>query len=203
MVHLPTAQELVERGDHDLAVRQRLIAEDNLFQGYNSEMEHVHLDNVQRLEEIIAEIGWPTPEKVGQPASQAAWLIVQHAISLPAFMKSCLALMAEQAEAGAIDPVNVAFLSDRIAMYENRPQSYGTQFVRDNKGQFVAYTLDAPIDQVNQRRHYVGLNTVEERLAELTAQSRLEQEAQPTADQRQVEAKAYDAWRKKVGWLTT
>ncbi len=202
MVHPDIAQELVERGEHDLAVRQRLINEGKLFRGYNPAMEQVHLDNAHRLQEIIAQIGWPTQEQVGEQASQAAWLIVQHAISLPAFMKSCLALMEEQAIAGTIDPVNVAFLYDRIALYENRPQSYGTQFVSDNQGQLVAYTLDTSIDQVNQRRHRLGLNTVAERLAELTVQMSVEQRQQPTTDERQSEQEEYDAWRKRVGWLS-
>jgi hypothetical protein len=202
MLHPDIAQELVERRNHDLGVRQRLITEGKLFRGYNPEMERVHLDNAQRLEEIISQISWPTYEQVGEEASQAAWLIVQHAISLPLFMKSCLALLKEQEKNGTIDPVNVAFLSDRIAMYENRPQSYGTQFVNDDLGQLVAYELDASIEQVNQRRQKLGLNTVEERLAELLVQMVVDQEKQPTADEKQSEQKAYDAWRKKVGWLS-
>lgn len=202
MLHPHIAQKLVERRRRDLDVRQRLIAEGKLFGGYNSEMEKIHLENAQYLREIIVQIGWPTQEQVGEEASQAAWLIVQHTISLPSFMKSCLALMKEQEKDGTIAQVNVAFLSDRIAMYENRPQSYGTQFIGDNQGQLVPYELDASIDQVNQRRHKLGLNTVEERLAELTVQMRVEQEKQLTAGERQLEQKEYDTWRKKVGWIS-
>ncbi|CCH53985.1 hypothetical protein BN8_03122 [Fibrisoma limi BUZ 3] len=203
MLYPDIAQTLIACRKHDLDVRQRLIDEGDLFGGYNPEMEKVHLENARRLQEIIAEIGWPTQEQVGEEASQAAWLIVQHAISLPAFMKSCLALMKEHEKAGTIDPVNVAFLSDRIAMFENRPQSYGTQFVDDDQGQLVPYALDASIDQVNQRRQQLGLNTIEERLTELTAQMRVEQEKQRTAAERQVAQNEYDTWRRKVGWLST
>lgn len=110
--------------------------------------------------------------------------------------------MKEQEKAGTIDPVNVAFLSDRIAMYENHPQSHGTQFVSDDQGQLVYYKLDASVDQVNQRRQQLGLNTVEERLAELTVQMRVEQEKQPTAGEKQLKQNEYDTWRKKVGWLS-
>ncbi|MFD2573071.1 DUF6624 domain-containing protein [Spirosoma soli] len=196
------AQELIERRNHDLDVRQRLITEGKLFRGYNPEMEEVHLDNARQLQEIIVQIGWPAQEQVGEEASQAAWLIVQHAISLPSFMKSCLALMNEQEKTRTIDPVNVAFLSDRIAMYENRLQSYGTQFVSDSQGQLIAYELDDSVDQVNQRRQQLGLNTIEERLAELTAQMNVEQKNQPAATERQREKAEYDAWRRKVGWLS-
>lgn len=203
MLYPDIAQELIERRRHDLDVRQRLITEGKLFRGYNPEMEEVHLHNAQRLQEIIVQIGWPAQEQVGEEASQAAWLIVQHAISLPSFMKSALALMNEQRQSRTIDPVNLAFLSDRIAMFENHPQSYGTQFINDEQGQLVPYQLDDSVDQVNQRRQQLGLNTMEERLAELIAQMDVEQANQPTAGERQAQQEEYDVWRKKVGWLST
>ncbi|QJD80107.1 DUF6624 domain-containing protein [Spirosoma rhododendri] len=202
MLYSDIARELIERREHDLAVRQRLIEEGTLFRGYSPEMEAVHLDNARQLQSIIAQIGWPAREQVGEEASQAAWLIVQHAISWPEFMKSTLALMHEQKPTRTIDPVALAFLSDRIAMYEDRPQVYGTQFVDDEHGRLVPYLLDGPVDEVNQRRGQVGLNTVEERLVELTAQLSVEQRKQPTADERQQERIAYDRWRRKVGWIT-
>lgn len=202
MLHPTIAQELVERRKCDLDGRQRLIEEGKLVRGYNPEMEKIHLENARRLQEIISQIGWPTREQVGEEASQAAWLIVQHAISFPLFMKNCLVLMKEQEKAGTINPVNVAFLSDRIAMYENRPQSYGTQFVRNNQGRLVSHELDASIDKVNQCRQKLELNTVAERLAELTTQMSVRQEKQPTADERQLEKNEYDTWRKKVGWIS-
>ena len=195
-------QELIERRNHDLDVRQRLITEGVLFGGYNPEMEAVHLDNARRLQEIIIQIGWPAQEQVGEEASQAAWLIVQHAISLPSFMKSALALMEEQEKTRTVDPVNLAFLSDRIAMYENRPQSYGTQFVDDEQGRLVPYQLGDSVDQVNQRRQKLGLNTIEERLIELTNRMHVEQAKQLTANESQIQQEAYDAWRRKVGWIS-
>ncbi|WP_020605017.1 DUF6624 domain-containing protein [Spirosoma spitsbergense] len=202
MSHPAIAQELVERRERDLSVRQQLIDEGKLFGGYNPEMEKIHLENARRLQEIIDQIGWPTHERVGEEGSQAAWLIVQHAISLSSFMKDCLALIIEQGKAGTIDPVNVAFLSDRIALYENRPQSYGTQFTDDEQGKLVCYELDAPVNEVNERRRKLGLNTIEERLAELTFQRGTEPKKQPTAVEKQLEKDEYDSWRRKVGWLS-
>jgi 23S rRNA maturation mini-RNase III len=202
MVYPDIAQELIDRRRHDLDVRQRLSTEGKLFGGYNPDMEAVHLDIARRLQELIGQIGWPAQEQVGEEASQAAWLIVQHAISLPSFMKNALALMNEQEKTRTIDPVNLAFLSDRIAMYENRPQSYGTQFVNDEQGRLIPYQLDESIDQVNQRRQSLGLNTIEQRLAELTAQMNVESEKQPTATDRQLAKADYDAWRRKVGWIS-
>ncbi|WP_240625905.1 DUF6624 domain-containing protein [Spirosoma pollinicola] len=163
----------------------------------------MHLDNARRLQEIIVHIGWPAQEQVGEEASQAAWLLVQHAISLPSFMKSALTLMQEQEKTRTINPVSMVFLSDRIAMYEDRPQSYGTQFVSDEQGILLPYRLDDSVDQVNQRRLKLGLNSIEERLLELTAQMEVEQEEQPAENDKHLQLEEYYAWRRKVGWIST
>lgn len=201
MIYPEIAKELNERRKNDFTVRQRLIEEEKLFGSYNPEMEKVHFENAYALEQIIAQIGWPTPNQVGEEASQAAWLIVQHAISLPNFMRGCLSLMKTERDTGDIDPVNIAFLSDRIAKYENRPQSYGTQFDNGVDGRLMVYKLDASAEQVNQRRLAIGLNSFEERLAELEEQLTSEQFQLPAEKERQTEQENYDAWRKKVGWI--
>ncbi|GAB3219746.1 DUF6624 domain-containing protein [Spirosoma arcticum] len=201
MIYSEIARELIERRKNDFTVRQRLIEEGKLFGSYNSEMEKVHHENAHALEKIIAQIGWPTRKQVGEEASQAAWLIVQHAISLPDFMRSCLSLMKNEQDTGDIDPVNIAFLSDRIAKYENRPQSYGTQFDNGVDGRLTVYRLDASPEQVNQRRSEIGLNSLQERLTELEAQVSSEQFQPPTEKERRTEQENYDAWRRKVGWI--
>ncbi|MCX6213526.1 DUF6624 domain-containing protein [Spirosoma sp.] len=202
MLYPDIAQELIERQRNDLDVRQRLAEEGKLTGGYNPEMEDVHLDNARRLQEMITQIGWPAQEQVGEEASQAAWLIVQHAISLPSFMKRSLALMNEQAKTRTIDPANLAFLADRIAMYENQPQFYGTQFVDDGQGRLVCYQLDDSVEKVDQRRQKLGLNTIDEQLVELTARMNVEQAKLPTVNERQQMQEDYDAWRRTVGWIS-
>ena len=52
-------------------------------------MEAVHKANTARLGEIIDQIESPTRSKVGEEASEAAWLVVHYAIGEPAFMKKC------------------------------------------------------------------------------------------------------------------
>jgi hypothetical protein len=215
MIFSDLAKELIDLKNKDLKVRQRLIKEGKLFKGYNAEMEKVHLSNAKRLQEIISQIGYPNIDKVGIEASQAAWLIIQHAISQPDFMKKCLALAHQEAENKKIDYVNVAFLSDRIAMYENRPQSFGTQFVGDENGELIPYPLDNEIDIINQRRRGLGLNTVDERLKELkhqTKRSNLKTKISTFLKTFKVfkktknpikkeDKESYDNWRRKVGWI--
>ena len=65
----------------DLLVRQRLIDQAELHNfDYHSEMEEVHLRNGEELKKVLDEKGWPTVTLVGKEASEAAWIILQHAI---------------------------------------------------------------------------------------------------------------------------
>jgi hypothetical protein len=142
-------KELIALAEYDLTVRERLLKENKLTQGYNPEMERVHKANAIRLKEIIDLIGWPTISKVGAEASEAAWLIVQHSIGEPDFMRRCYTLMSELA--ADINPQNLAYLYDRICYFEGKPQKYGTQY---DKG--VMYPVENKIE-VNDLRKKIKL----------------------------------------------
>jgi hypothetical protein len=74
-------------------LRDRLAAkEGRLSEGYDEEMRDLHIYHATILDEIIKEIGFPTIEKVGKKANEAAWLVIQHSIALPSFMKRCASL---------------------------------------------------------------------------------------------------------------
>ena len=81
------AAKIIAMKDEDLRVRDSLIKKGQLEGGYHPEMEKVHNNNAKQLDKIIDEIGYPTINKVGKEASEAVWLIIQHAISQPTFMK--------------------------------------------------------------------------------------------------------------------
>lgn len=100
----------------DLALRDQLIENKQLGKGYHPAMEELHIRNAETLNQIIDTIGYPTPQKVGKEASQAAWLVVQHAISKPAFMKKCATLLAQQKDLSLEEQINLAYLTDRIAV---------------------------------------------------------------------------------------
>lgn len=87
----------------------------------NADMERLHKRNAARLDQIINAIGYPTKSKVGEEASEAAWLIIQHAISEPVFMKKCFALLS--ASAGDVNPSNIAYMYDRICYLEEGRRS--------------------------------------------------------------------------------
>lgn len=93
-------------------------------------------NNTKRLEEIIDQIGWPTISKVGKEASSNAWLLAQHADHDLDFQRTCLALM-KQAPKHDVASHDIAYLEDRIAVAEGRPQTYGTQFFRNTMGELI------------------------------------------------------------------
>jgi hypothetical protein len=90
-------------------------------------MAAIHEKNASRLQAIIARVGWPTERLVGKRAAKAAWLIAQHAILQPEFQRSCLKFLAEAAREHTVPLWQPAMLEDRIRVFENRPQLYGTQ----------------------------------------------------------------------------
>lgn len=164
------SQELVAMAETDLSVRDELIADGSLgSHGYHPRMEAVHIDNAARLAAIIEQYGWPGKSLVGEEGAWAAWLIAQHAIGNPPFMRHCLSLLKQAASNNEVIPWQTAMLEDRIRMYEGNPQIYGTQFEPSRDGELNPYPIENP-ESVNDRRRAVGLNTLEERTAELREQ---------------------------------
>jgi len=104
--------------------------------------------HVAVLKEIIGKIGWPTISKVGKEASFSAWLIAQHADYDPVFQEYCLDQML--AVKNDIEKKNIAYLSDRILVHQNKSQLYGTQFYTDEHGIFGPRPIDDP-DQIEAR----------------------------------------------------
>lgn len=66
-----------------------------------------------------------TRGRFGDDGAGAAFLIAQHALAFPAFQRRALTMLLEAVEAGEINPVDVAYLSDRIAVFEGRGQVFG------------------------------------------------------------------------------
>lgn len=158
------ALEINQMADHDQKVRAQFYSQKtNDNGGYEQIVEPIDRENTERLKEIITEIGYPTISKVGKDASFNAWLIVQHSPDI-SFMKYCLELMKKDPH--DINPQNIAYLEDRLNMFNNKPQQYGTQFKENNQtGKLELYKI-VDIDTVNKARKSVGLNTLEEYLSQ-------------------------------------
>jgi len=192
------AKKIIELKNADLALREKLVQSGQLGKGYNEEMEKLHNRNAEILNEIIEAIGYPTIDKVGKEANEAAWLVIQHSIGQPIFMKKCAKLLDKAVSENNANPKNLAYLTDRIALFEGKPQLYGTQFDWDENGELSPNNFD-DLAKVNQRRKSIGLNTLEEQTKIIRRQAKKENQTPPTDFVKR--KKEMDEWRKTVGWI--
>lgn len=178
---------LVER-DH--FTREAIIKRGTLNDTYHPEMEKVHLENARKLKNLIEKNGFPVLSNAGEQGVKLSWLIIQHAISWPDFMEECLIQMRLAAAAGDYPLDLVAYTDDRIAVYENRPQLYGTNF--DWQDGELKPTAVEDVDHLNFRRKSMGL-------AELDMSASRVTDERPPKDPEKKQ-KEYEDWLKKVGW---
>ena len=185
------ADELIAMAELDRKVGDELATSGALYEGYDPRMAAIHEKNALRLQAIIAQIGWPTERLVGKRAAKAAWLIAQHAISQPEFQRSCLKFLAEAAREHTVPLWQPAMLEDRIRVFENRSQLYGTQLKPDAHGNMRPHAIEDP-ERVDERRRAVGL----EPLAEILACAK----PQPLPADRERFERDYQKWLIEVGW---
>ncbi len=192
------AKTIIDLKKLDLQLRERLVLQGKLNDGYNHEMEQLHKKNAVKLEEIINRIGYPTADHVGKEANEAAWLIIQHAIAEPIFMRKCVALLRLAVINDNENPIHLAYLEDRIAVFEEKPQRYGTQFDWDENNVLSPQPFDSEIE-VNKRRKAIGLNSLEAQIEIIRCRSKQENQLPPNDfNQRKKELKR---WKRKVGWI--
>ena len=120
----------------------------------------IDCDNMAWLEQQLREIGWFGIEKYGANADKNAWLLVQHADRNKPFQRQVLAML-ESLPPGKTDPRNLAYLHDRVAMGEGRPQRYGTQGQCQPDGTWKPNETEDPAG-VDARRKALGLAPIAE-----------------------------------------
>ena len=191
------AETIIGLQNADLELRDKLISKGQLGDGYNREMANLHNSNAERLDTIIDIIGFPTVDKIGNEAAYAAWLVIQHSIGKPEFMKKCTLLLEKAVKENKADPRNLAYLTDRIATFENKPQLYGTQFDWDENGELSPNHFD-DLKKVNQRRKSIGLNTLGEQTEIIRLQAK--KENHPAPKDLLKRKNEMEQWKKSVGW---
>lgn len=183
--------------DADMELRENLISNGQLGEGYNEEMAALHDKNAETLNDIIDIIGYPGIDKVGKKAGEAAWLVIQHSIGKPEFMRKCAKLLEKAVNENNADPKSLAYLADRIAVFEGRPQLHGTQFDWDENGEMSPNLFD-DLEKVNQRRKSIGLIPLDEQIKLMRSRVKTENQSPPADfNERQMEI---EKWRKSVGW---
>src|SRR6266545_2953507 len=130
-INEPLRQELLQMQDADQKMRTTIAdkyppgapidAEDAAW------WEAVDSGHTERMKQIIADYGWPGSTLVGADGAFAAWLLVQHADRDRDFQRQCLVLLQAAVAAGQARAQELAYLTDRVRVGEDRPQVYGTQ----------------------------------------------------------------------------
>ncbi len=121
-----------------------------------------------RLQEVLAEHGWPTYDLVGEDGEDAAWAIAQHADLDPAFQREALEHLRTAVAAGQGSPGNLAYLQDRVDVGAGQPQTYGTQVGCGPDGPQPATPL-ADEAAAERLRAQAGLQPLADYLAEMEA----------------------------------
>jgi len=122
------------------------------------EMLRIDSINQQSICMLLDTRGLVGHEKVGN-ACIAYWMVIQHApLKL---QKKYFPLFEQACQRGDLSKESVAMMDDRIAMYEGRPQKYGSQIV-DGK----LYQLLNP-DKVDEWRLDMGMQPLEDYLRQM------------------------------------
>ncbi|PZO56218.1 MAG: hypothetical protein DCF16_00550 [Alphaproteobacteria bacterium] len=190
-------ERLIAAARRDYETRARLAASGDLFIGYHPEMEAVHNENAALLDDAFDAIGWPGRDKLSDDGAAAAFVILQHAIGKPDIQRRGLELMLEQIPLGAANALDAAYLADRIATFEGREQTFGTQFDWDSNGQ-LSPSPTRDIAELDDRRASVGLPPIADAIAEMRANAAAEGQTAP-ADLATRRAK-FEIWARRVGW---
>ena len=115
--------------------------------------------NADWLKAVLARIGWFDISRYGAEASQAAWLIVQHADHDRAWQEQVLADLAPRVARGDMQRNYYAYLVDRVAVGAGRPQVYGTQGRCRSRGNLELLPV-GDRDHLDRRRAEMGLETI-------------------------------------------
>ena len=115
--------------------------------------------NVARLTELLVE-RWPGLRWVGPEATDAAWLLAQHADRSNELRRTWLPLLRDAVDSGDADPRHLATLTDRVAAVAGEQQVYGTivMLAEDGEPEFPLPVADA--GTLAARRAELGLPTL-------------------------------------------
>ncbi len=147
----------------DQALSDELVA----MQEADQQGSGLHEDRQARLAEIFDEHGWPGHDLVGEEGSTAAWVIAQHSDLDLAFQERALELLTEAVAEDDASPGDLAYLTDRVAVANGEPQTYGTQ-IRCERKRPVPPTPIADPAAVDELRAEAGLEPMAVYLDEMT-----------------------------------
>ncbi|MFB9865315.1 DUF6624 domain-containing protein [Rufibacter immobilis] len=119
-------------------------------------------ENKKQVVAILEKRGWPGKSLVGQQASQAVFLVIQHADK--ATMEKYLPLLREAAAKGEASKSSLALMEDRVRMNQGLPQLYGSQLRMNPQTQKPELYQVEDEANLDKRRAEMGLEPIKEYL---------------------------------------
>jgi len=154
--------ELELMGENDQKHRTKIFkaADDKARAKLWEEQLPIDKVNQDRIDEIVKAHGWPGQKEFGAKASQAAFLVIQHA---PVeMMKRYQPMLRVAMEKDDLRKESYAMFEDRVLMYEGRGQTYGSQLHTDNQtGKRAFWKIEDEVN-VDKRRAQMGMGPLVE-----------------------------------------
>jgi hypothetical protein len=150
-------EELLQRVAEEQRLRAEWIDKENDAQ-FAAHVMEVDTQNTIWLERIIEQYGFPGNSLVGEDGAKAVFLIIQHSPYLE-FQRKCLTLMELAVDEGEVNPIHLAYLTDRVRIREGKPQFYGTQGQSQSDGVIVPASIEDE-QNVDERRKAIGLDSI-------------------------------------------
>lgn len=162
------ARELLKRRDEDQRLRFQLEdamrkqapdARQSVPQNLMHDLDRVDRDNTEFMKKAIEKHGWPGRSLVGDDASRAAWLLIQHSPDTD-LQSRCADLMKAALKNNDVNGQDLAYLTDRVLVRQGKKQIYGTQF-RGGGKEAQPFPIEDEAN-VDKRRAEIGLQPLAE-----------------------------------------
>ena len=124
-------------------------------------IEGVDKKNRKKIRNMVDKYGLITISDYDKKTSDNAWLLIQHlTVDDIDLMKNYLKLMKENQE--DINKRHIPYLEDRINMYLDRPQVYGTQTTWDENSKSLLFHEIKDIKDIDKLRGEYNLKPLRE-----------------------------------------
>ncbi|HEY1037540.1 MAG TPA: DUF6624 domain-containing protein [Candidatus Paceibacterota bacterium] len=121
----------------------------------SDELKRLQLEGGKTIRDLIESHGFPFPENATEKAYKAAFLTVLHSPDANLMKK---VLLAYESRGDSALRKDQAYLTDKILVFEGKPQLYGTQYKTGTEGSVTFFDTEEP-DELDARRIPMGLGT--------------------------------------------
>lgn len=164
LVHMASLDQFMRKQIEEVEAHGFSTEEAQLFWAeFDLRWEAIDSNNREELKELLKHNDWFTISEFGHEADRSAWLIAQHADRDVDFQKRVLTILEKLFPLGETSGSNYAYLYDRVAVAENRPQRFGTQGRCVGPGRWEPWPSEDPLN-LQARRDAMGLGSLEDNI---------------------------------------